>query len=86
MCGWRLRRLAVHARSEPGREKISGVEKGAEYLLRKVRVIGAILDRFLHHAEMITITGKSYRLRGKAGKEPVKKREAKDEACEEPVA
>jgi hypothetical protein len=23
----------------------------------------AILDRFLHHAEIITITGKSYRLR-----------------------
>jgi len=26
----------------------------------------AILDRFLHHAEIITITGKSYRLRDKA--------------------
>jgi hypothetical protein len=25
----------------------------------------AILDRFLHHAEMITITGRSYRLRNK---------------------
>ena len=25
----------------------------------------AILDRFLHHAEIITITGKSYRLRNK---------------------
>lgn len=28
----------------------------------------AILDRFLHHAETITITGKSYRLRNKASK------------------
>ena len=27
----------------------------------------AILDRFLHHAETITITGKSYRLREQAG-------------------
>ncbi len=27
----------------------------------------AILDRFLHHAEIITITGKSYRLRNKSG-------------------
>ena len=27
----------------------------------------AILDRFLHHAEMISITGKSYRLRNQAG-------------------
>ncbi len=26
----------------------------------------AILDRFLHHAEIVTITGKSYRLRGKS--------------------
>jgi hypothetical protein len=31
----------------------------------------AILDRFLHHAEVVQITGKSYRLRGQAprGKE-----------------
>jgi DNA replication protein DnaC len=27
----------------------------------------AILDRFLHHAEIISITGKSYRLRGQKG-------------------
>jgi DNA replication protein DnaC len=26
----------------------------------------AILDRFLHHAEVITITGRSYRLRNKS--------------------
>ena len=26
----------------------------------------AILDRFLHHAEIITITGKSYRLKNRA--------------------
>jgi DNA replication protein DnaC len=26
----------------------------------------AILDRFLHHAEIVTITGKSYRLRDRA--------------------
>ena len=29
----------------------------------------AILDRFLHHAEVIAITGKSYRLRNQAGKD-----------------
>jgi DNA replication protein DnaC len=28
----------------------------------------AILDRFLHHAEVVTITGKSYRLRNQAAK------------------
>jgi hypothetical protein len=33
----------------------------------------AILDCFLHHAEIVQITGKSYRLRNQAakGKEPV---------------
>jgi DNA replication protein DnaC len=30
----------------------------------------AILDRFLHHAELISITGKSYRLKGQAKKAP----------------
>jgi DNA replication protein DnaC len=30
----------------------------------------AILDRFLHHAEIITITGRSYRLKDRAGAAP----------------
>jgi len=30
----------------------------------------AILDRFLHHAEIITITGRSYRLRNQAEPKP----------------
>ncbi len=30
----------------------------------------AILDRFLHHAELVTITGKSYRLRNRASQSP----------------
>ena len=39
----------------------------------------AILDRFLHHAEVITITGKSYRLKNRpAGKKA-------DPACQEPA-
>ena len=29
----------------------------------------AILDRFLHHSELVTITGKSYRLRNRAGEQ-----------------
>lgn len=47
----RWEQLAMHVRSEPGRfntrgehlvkEKISGIEKGANYLLHKVRLIGA---------------------------------------------
>jgi len=46
----------------------------------------AILDRFLHHAEMITITGKSYRLRNKqADKKAAKQLAAKSEACTEPA-
>ncbi len=48
----------------------------------------AILDRFLQHAEVITITGKSYRLRNKGGRDEAAKeqknsRKAKDKACQE---
>lgn len=35
----------------------------------------AILDRFLHHAEIITITGKSYRLKGQHGDAPTERGE-----------
>ena len=35
-------------------------------LIGDVPAATAILDRFLHHAEIITITGRSYRLRGRA--------------------
>ncbi len=45
-------------------------------LLGDVPAATAILDRFLHHAEIITITGKSYRLRHQA-------RQAKERAAEE---
>ena len=42
----------------------------------------AILDRFLHHAEVITITGKSYRLSAQqAGKKAAKGNEKQDPAC-----
>jgi len=48
----------------------------------------AILDRFLQHAEIVTITGKSYRLRNRAGedkaaREPKASRRDKDEGCQE---
>lgn len=42
----------------------------------------AILDRFLHHAEIITITGKSYRLRNKAEKP---EKDEKDESGDAPA-
>ena len=45
----------------------------------------AILDRFLHHAELITITGKSYRLKGqaeKAGPRPGKTSRARGKTCQ----
>ena len=38
-------------------------------LLGDVPMATAILDRFLHHAEVIAITGNSYRLRNRNGKE-----------------
>jgi DNA replication protein DnaC len=45
----------------------------------------AILDRFLHHAEIITITGRSYRLKDRpAVKAPPRNRSAKQqEPCQE---
>jgi DNA replication protein DnaC len=45
-------------------------------LLGDVPSATAILDRFLHHAEIITITGKSYRLRNQAA--------TREEAADEP--
>ncbi len=44
----------------------------------------AILDRFLHHAELITITGKSDRLKGQAKKASpgAKMAPPDDHACE----
>ena len=47
----------------------------------------AILDRFLHHAEIITITGKSYRLKDRASqirtgkKQPKKDENSQDNSC-----
>ncbi len=41
----------------------------------------AILDRFLHHAEIISISGRSYRLRNRAAGEP-----ATDAADEQPAS
>ena len=40
-------------------------------LVGDVPAAGAILDRFLQHAEIIHITGRSYRLKGHAGKTAV---------------
>ena len=45
----------------------------------------AILDRFLHHAEVITITARSYRLKDRATQEanqPKKAAKNKETACE----
>ena len=39
-------------------------------LLQDVPTAGAILDRFLHHAQVIAITGKSYRLKNSATRKP----------------
>jgi len=40
----------------------------------------AILDRFLHHAEVITITGRSYRLKDRAAQQPISQNKAKRNA------
>ena len=63
-------------------------------LLGDVASATAILDRFLHHAEILSITGRSYRLKDRAGKDaPGKARGDKNEkdppdgkdTCQEPV-
>jgi len=41
----------------------------------------AILDRFLHNADVISITGKSYRLKDRGGKKPSAANDTK-QACE----
>ena len=47
-------------------------------LLSDVPTAGAILDRFLHHAQVIAITGRSYRVKDVAAiKEPKKQKENK---------
>jgi len=47
-------------------------------LVGDVPAATAILDRFLHHAEIITISGKSYRLKDKACKEGARAASSKD--------
>ena len=48
-------------------------------LLGDVPSATAILDRFLHHAEIITITGRSYRLKDRAGNGDGKKDKSQKE-------
>jgi len=53
-------------------------------LVGDVPAATAILDRFLHNPEVITITGKSYRLQNRAGQDySDKDRTAKRQACKE---
>jgi DNA replication protein DnaC len=47
-------------------------------LLNDVPTAGAILDRFLHHAQVIAITGRSYRVKDVAAPESKKGRKAKE--------
>jgi len=48
-------------------------------LLGDVPSVTAILDRFLHHAEIITITGPSYRLKDRAGNSSTKEDKAQED-------
>jgi DNA replication protein DnaC len=56
-------------------------------LIGDVPAASAILDRFLHHAELINITGKSYRMRHRdgSGNGQSKKRRKSDEPEGEPT-
>jgi len=52
-------------------------------LISDVPSATATLDQFLHHAEMITITGKSYRLRNKAAQRDEKAKEDNKQTCKQ---
>jgi DNA replication protein DnaC len=52
-------------------------------LVGDVPAATAILDRFLHHAEVITITGRSYRLKGKPAKGDPAASETPADACQD---
>jgi DNA replication protein DnaC len=54
-------------------------------LLGDVPAATAILDRFLHNADVITITGRSYRLKDRAGKPANVAEKSKPESTCEPV-
>ena len=43
----------------------------------------AILDRFLHHAELITISGRSYRLKDRQGEKNANKTDPQKAACQD---
>ena len=55
-------------------------------LVGDVPAATAILDRFLHHAEVITIAGKSYRLRNKTTKEPGRKMDETETPADQTAA
>jgi DNA replication protein DnaC len=57
-------------------------------LLGDVPTAGAILDRFLHHAQVIAITGKSYRVKDATAKVPEspKGRKSNEPATAEPAS
>ena len=61
-------------------------------LIGDVPAATAILDRFLHHAEIITITGRSYRLKDRTAAKPPEKKpkeprkpKAKEPPCPKPT-
>jgi hypothetical protein len=57
-------------------------------LLNDVPTAGAILDRFLHHAQVIAITGKSYRVKEAPALNPENKkgRKSHEPATAEPAS
>jgi len=57
-----------------------GTVRRVGYPVPAVPAAAAILDRFLHHAEVVTITGKSYRLKNPT---PNKEKPAKDPCPQE---
>jgi DNA replication protein DnaC len=62
----------LHDEAVGGEERVLAKYLKPDLLIGDIPSATAILDRFLHHAEIITITGRSYRLRnqGRPEEEP----------------
>jgi len=63
------------ARSENAEKLLIRRETRARSRCTSVPAATAILDRFLHNAEVIAITGKSYRLRNRAASDEVQQKQ-----------
>lgn len=84
----RREQIALHARAEPGKFTTDPLHQHSPYRHVIQHNPDYLLDRFLHHAQTVAITGRSYRLKNHAtvtGKED-KNRKIKSKSDEPSTA